>query len=426
MGEWKTVRIAEVAARTSNAMATGPFGSSIGSRFFRRSGVPVIRGGNLSADTAVRINDENLVFLSSEKAAEFSRSIVRAGDLIFTSWGTINQVGLIDESASFDEYVISNKQMKLTPDPQIALSEFLYYLFSGPAMQREILDGSIGTGVPGFNLTRLQSIEVKLPSIEEQREITDALSSSECLASTLRGLIAKKQAIKQGMMQQLLTGRTRLPGFSAPWKDYKLGDHVTYLKTVPLSRAQLDTDSPLRYLHYGDIHTSRRVKLDAAETAMPRAPIALARRAGRLQPGDLVFADASEDADGVGKSIEVISVPQEGVIPGLHTIAARFDKSVLADGFKAYLQYIPNFRIGLLRLAAGTKVLATTRTYISSIVLSLPSLDEQRAIESALSDIDTEIDVLNLRLEKAEAVKQGMMQQLLTGRTRLPVPEATL
>lgn len=233
-------------------------------------------------------------------------------------------------------------------------------------------------------------------------------------------MAAKKQAIKQGMMQQLLSGRTRLPGFRAPWSKYRLGNHVTYLRSAPLSRAQLNDESPLRYLHYGDIHTTTRVKLDAASTPMPRAPITLTRSAGRLQPGDLIFADASEDTDGVGKSVEVLSVPPGGVVPGLHTIAARFDKSVLADGFKAYLQFIPTFRNGLLRLAAGTKVLATNRSYISSIVLHLPPVNEQRAIASILSDADAEVEILAVHLEKAQEMKQGMMQQLLTGRTRLP------
>jgi type I restriction enzyme S subunit len=105
----------------------------------------------------------------------------------------------------------------------------------------------------------------------------------------------------------------------------------------------------------------------------------------------------------------------------LHTIAARFDRSVLADGFKAYLQFIPSFRRGLLRLAAGTKVLATTRSYISSIELALPSLEEQQAIARALSDSEREIDILKLRLQKARDIEQGMMQELLTGKRRLPV-----
>ncbi|WP_168581971.1 restriction endonuclease subunit S [Gephyromycinifex aptenodytis] len=270
----------------------------------------------------------------------------------------------------------------------------------------------------------LLNVRLPLPPTDEQLRIVAALRSVGDLIATLERLIAKKQAIKQGMMQQLLTGRTRLPGFADEWTDIRLGDHVSYVKTVALSRDQLDAKSPLRYLHYGDIHTRSSVLLDTATEEMPRASALLAGRAGRLRRGDLIFADASEDPAGVGKSVEIVNVPSGGAVPGLHTIAARFDKSILSDGFKAYLQFIPSFRDQLLRLAAGTKVLATTRSYISSITLTLPDIAEQKAIAEVLHDSEREIDSLRVRLSKAREMKIGMMQQLLTGRTRLPV-EAT-
>jgi type I restriction enzyme S subunit len=216
----------------------------------------------------------------------------------------------------------------------------------------------------------------------------------------------------------------RLPSFDDEWPEIRLGDHVAFVKTVALSRAQLDESSPLRYLHYGDIHTSASPTLDAAAADMPRAPQASAKNAGRLDVGDLVFVDASEDPDGVGKAVEITSVPPEGVVAGLHTIAARFNKAVLADGFKAYLQFNPAFRDALLRLAAGTKVLATTRSHIASIILRLPGIEEQQAIATALGDADAGIDSLIARLDKLRAIKRGMMQELLAGRTRLPVSEA--
>jgi type I restriction enzyme S subunit len=263
-----------------------------------------------------------------------------------------------------------------------------------------------------------------LPSISQQRAVARALAECDDLLATLERLIAKKLAIKQGMMQQLLTGRTRLSGFTDRWVEVRLGDHVTYVKTVALSRAQLDETSPLKYLHYGDIHTHEGVTLDAVREPMPRAAAKLAGRAGRLRPGDLAFADASEDPAGVGKSVEITAVPAEGVVPGLHTIAARLDKSVLTDGFKGYLQFVPAFREALLRFAAGTKVLATTRGYISSISLTLPSIEEQRAIAKALTACESEISALNVRLKKTHHIKQGMMQELLTGHIRLPIAEA--
>ena len=176
-GEWCEVAVEEIKAQSENALATGPFGSSIGSRFFADSGVPVIRGSNLSEDIGTRLNDQGLVFLSPNKAREFSRSTVRDGDLVFTCWGTVNQVGLIDRRAAHQEYIISNKQMKLTPDPAKADSLFLYYLFSGPELQHRIKNQSIGSSVPGFNLGQLRAMRIRVPQIEEQRAIAHILGT---------------------------------------------------------------------------------------------------------------------------------------------------------------------------------------------------------------------------------------------------------
>jgi type I restriction enzyme, S subunit len=140
---WREFTVEDLKAPTENALATGPFGSNISSRYFQEYGVPVIRGSNLSEDAGTRLNNNGLVFVSEEKAAEFKRSIVRKGDLVFTCWGTINQVGLIDNRAKYSEYIISNKQMKFTPDSTKADSLFLYYLFSGPQMQEVIKNQGI-------------------------------------------------------------------------------------------------------------------------------------------------------------------------------------------------------------------------------------------------------------------------------------------
>lgn len=293
---------------------------------------------------------------------------------------------------------------------------FIYYLLQ----TIDLLAHSGKSGVPGVNRNDLHAEVVGLPlSVKEQRAIVEALDDAGRLVGILERTISKKVALRHGMRQQLLTGRTRLPGFSEDWQEATLGDHVTYVSTVALSRAQLDSESSVRYLHYGDIHTRTDVRLDAVFEVMPRASSKLLRNAGQLKVGDLVFADASEDPDGVGKSVEVVSVPDTGLVAGLHTIAARFDKHVLADGFKAYLQFVPSFRDQLLRLAAGTKVLATTRSSISGISLLLPDVEEQNAIANVLSDADAEIVKLQSRLAKARNIQHGMMQELLSGRTRL-------
>jgi type I restriction enzyme S subunit len=199
--EWRIVTVEEIAAPAPSAMATGPFGSSISAKHFVEAGTPVIRGSNLSADVSTRLLDAGLVFVSAEKAAEFLRSTVRRGDLIFTCWGTINQVGLIDSRSKYDSYVVSNKQMKLTVDRAKADARFIYYVFSGPDKQTEILDNGIGSSVPGFNLGQLKRHEVLLPSLPEQMAIADFLELLDDRITLLRETNATLEAIAQALFK---------------------------------------------------------------------------------------------------------------------------------------------------------------------------------------------------------------------------------
>lgn len=377
-------------------------------------GLPLIAPDHIASGTGRLIKRES----AAAQGAISGKYLVRPGDVIYSKIRPYLQKAY---KCDFDA-LCSADMYPLTPRRD-ADSSFILHTLLGHDFTNFAVSVSARSGIPKINREELAEYRMRAPSGAEQREIGLALDDADKLVATLERMIAKKQAVKQGMMQQLLTGHTRLPGFTGGWKDVTLGDHVSYVKTVALSRAQLDAESPTRYLHYGDIHTRSGVTLDAASEPMPRASSDLLRTAGQLQAGDLVFADASEDPDGVGKSVEITAVPSEGLVAGLHTIAARFDKAVLADGFKAYLQFIPMFRHALLKLAAGTKVLATTRSSISSVEIPLPPADEQRAIAQVLIDSDAAIDALGVRLTKARAIKQGMMQQLLTGSARLPTPD---
>ncbi|MFN7089530.1 MAG: restriction endonuclease subunit S [Allorhizobium sp.] len=296
--------------------------------------------------------------------------------------------------------------------------EFFYFLM----LFQDFVDCITGTGQPQIVRGPLADFRLAVPrKLSEQKAIAEALSDVDASIAALSRLIAKKRDLRQGAMQRLLTGQTRLPGFTASWQEKRLGDHVAFLKNGIQSRAQLTLSDPVRYLHYGDIHVTPDLYLDLSNTDMPRLPSPAAAGLTRLQDGDIVFVDASEDLNGVGKSLEIVGAIGVEAVSGQHTIAGRFDKSVLADGFKRYLQFIPAFTVHLRRLAAGTKVYATNRKHIASAELQLPETDEQIAIARVLSDMELEISALEARLDKARALKQAMMQALLTGRVRLPV-----
>jgi type I restriction enzyme S subunit len=282
-----------------------------------------------------------------------------------------------------------------------------------------ILAAATGSTFPSVDGASFRNLLIAIPKPEEQEAIAGALSDVDSLLDGLDRLIAKKCDLKQAVMQQLLTGRTRLPGFKENWKHIRLGDHVTYLSHATHARAVLMTEGNVRYLHYGDVHAASSIWLDPQATPMPFVPERLAARFDRLETGDLVFVDASEDLTGIGKSVELRNAECIEIIAGLHTITARFDKSVLADGFKGYLQFMPPFKAQLQRLAAGTKVYASNKSHVSSVEIELPDVKEQILIAEALNDMAAEIAALERRRTKAQLLKQAMMQELLTGRTRL-------
>ena len=199
MTEWRTYLLGELGHSGKHAFATGPFGSSISKKFFVDEGVPVIRGSNLSADVGVILNDEGLVFVDEERARTFSRSIVRRGDLVFTCWGTVGQVGLISDTTRYERYVVSNKQMKMTPDSSRVVPRFLYYLLSSPRMVHEVTSQAIGTSVPGFNLGQLKQIVVRIPPLAIQQDISWTLRSFDDLIENNR----RRIEILEGMARLL-------------------------------------------------------------------------------------------------------------------------------------------------------------------------------------------------------------------------------
>lgn len=357
------------------------------------------------------------VQVSNELASSYA---VRRGDVVFNRTSeTDSELGLAavylgDEPVVFGGFVIRGRPRGDSLDP-------LYsgYALRSPQIRSQIVpmgQGAVRSNIGQQNLGR---VLVPVPSKGEQLLIAAALSDVQRQVASLSLLIAKKRDIKKAAMQQLLTGQTRLPGFRREWEVKRLGDHVAFLKNGVFPRAATLMQGTVRYLHYGDIHGAAGVILDPAEVAMPFLSVQDSARLDRLVTGDLVFADASEDLAGVGKSLEIRNAGADEVVAGLHTIAARFDQRVLADGFKAYLQHMPTFRNHLLRLAAGTKVLATNRGHIASAELGLPGTDEQAAIAAILSDMDAELASLEARRHKTRALKEAMMQELLTGRARL-------
>lgn len=299
-------------------------------------------------------------------------------------------------------------------------NHFLYYWLQSKKGEFERI--AIGNTIKTIGLPYFKNLKIPLPHIHEQYTIAAALSDVDGLIGALDALIEKKRAIKQAAMQQLLTGKMRLPGFTGKWETKRLGDTITFLPTANNPRADLNDDGGIQYIHYGDVHAQTKPVLDCTVCVLPYIDRGKIGNATYLEDGDLIMVDASEDLEGTGKSVEVQGISGKNVIAGLHTILCRGNPEQWARGFKAYLQFIPAFKLALTRIATGISVYAISKNHIAELELALPPVPEQGAIVSILSDMDAGIAALERRREKAEQIKQGMMQQLLTGRIPLVEP----
>ena len=188
----------------------------------------------------------------------------------------------------------------------------------------------------------------------------------------------------------------RFPGFEGEWETMRLGDVMDFKVTNSFSRENLNYETGnIKNIHYGDIHTKFQTLFDIEKELVPyiNGEISLIRISEDYycQEGDIVFADASEDLNDVGKSIEIVNLNGEKLLSGLHTLLARPNKKYFHKGFNGYLFKSVNVRNQIKKEAQGSKVLSINVGRISNLKLSFPSIEEQQKISSLLSLIDERI-----------------------------------
>ena len=178
--KWPTRKLESLASDKPYAIVGGPFGSKLTSRDYVASGVPVIRGSNLTNGRFIDTSD--FVFVSDAKVRDdLSSNLAKPGDLIFTQRGTLGQVALIPDKARFEHFVISQSQMKMTVDDKKASSLFLYYYFSNDATVKKIVNSASSSGVPHINLFVLRNFDVQAPPLDTQHAIVRILSAYDDL-----------------------------------------------------------------------------------------------------------------------------------------------------------------------------------------------------------------------------------------------------
>lgn len=286
-------------------------------------------------------------------------------------------------------------------------SKYLYYTLSAERFFSYLTGNSIGTKMPRGDKKSLANFIIPIPPLPEQCRIADALSKVDSLIASLDKLIAKKQAIKRGAMQELLTGKKRLPGFQGEWKKDKIesfgeinggGTPNTNIKAFWTGQFPWISSSDINEDDISNISVSRFITKKAiANSSTILCPSNTIHLVSRVGLGKVAY---TQERVCTSQDFCNLTINKENDIIFLSYLLLTKMKSVAKEG-------------------QGTTIKGISIEQIKNFVLIVPPLPEQRAIAHVLSSMDAEIAALERKRDKFRQVKQGMMQDLLTGRIRL-------
>lgn len=383
-GDWD-VKPLEYLCKPSG-LVRGPFGGALKKEYFVKSGYKVYEQRN----AIYKNSNIGNYYINKDKFEELARFAVKQGDFIISCSGTIGKISQIPKNHK--QGVINQALLKLTIDSSKAVDKFFEVYFSWDRFQDKIIDSTQGGAMKNLvGMDVFKKTLIAIPPIPEQQAIAAALSDVDALVSSLTKLINKKKSIMQGAMQELLTGKKRLDGFSGDWDEIMLG-------------------------MISKINTGKKNNDDK----VPDGIYPFFVRSKQIERIDTYSFDG-----------EAIIIPGEGNIGEIfHYINGKFDyhqRVYKISNFPTniYAKYVFYYIAAFFgKYALKNTVKATVDSLrlptFEEFIINVPkTIREQTAIASILSDMDAEIEALEQKLNKYKAIKQGMMHELLTGRIRL-------
>ena len=322
------------------------------------------------------------------------------------SYTLVGRQGALCGNVTFvsGRFYASEHAIVVTPKKETDIKFMSYVLYDMNLNQY-----SESSAQPGLSVKKLLELEYPIPqNKEEQTAIAEALSDIDSLISSLQKLIEKKNAIKQGTMQELLTGKKRLPGFSGEWSKQQLGDICNIVNggTPSTSIAEFwngkilwctptdITSCSTKYIYTTESKITESGLKASSATLLPKGALLLCSRA---TIGEVRIAG---NAICTNQGFKSLVVHQN-----------------ISNEWLYYMVHILKFN--MLEKAIGSTFLEISKKDLAELDIVVPEFTEQKAIAQVLSDMDSEIEQLEKNLAKYQQIKQGMMQELLTGRIRL-------
>lgn len=288
---------------------------------------------------------------------------------------------------------------------------YLGYAFNANVYHNQLLPLMQGTKVTSVSKTAVKDTSILVPPKSEQTRIARTLSNIDALISELGKLIEKKRVIKQGAMQQLLTGKKRIKGFSEPWIEKKLGEDATILRggsPRPIEDYITDSQDGLNWIKIGDVKPDDKYFRKTAEKIKKEG----LTKTRQVKKGDFILSNSM--SFGRPYILDIDGCIHDGWLV-IQDYQEAYDMQ-----FLYYILCSDAVMSQYVSMAAGSSVQNLNKEKVADVLLYAPtSLKEQSAIATVLSSMDEEISALEAKRDKYTVIKQGMMQQLLTGKIRL-------
>ncbi|CAM9209710.1 MULTISPECIES: restriction endonuclease subunit S [Acinetobacter] len=389
------------------------------------NGIPYIRVSDMNSS---ELNVDEMLRTSPEIASSFGRSKVEEGDIVYALRGKLGEVKMVGTVVSGAN--LTQGTARIAPKNNIDNRYLLWTLRSPQALKQAVKEAKGSTFVE-ITLGNLKGISVPLPSSrEEQQKIATALSDTDALISELEKLIEKKQAIKTATMQQLLTGKTRLPEFALRedgtpkgYKDSELGQipedwEIYPLRSLLKSQPKYGINAAATAL-LGNLPTYIRItdinedgKFSPTEKVGVNSPLS---ENYILERGDIVLARTGAS---VGKSYLYDEDDGELIYAGFLIKISPASNLLCSKYLSLYFQTKEYWDwIATNSMRSGQP--GINGNQYANLKIALPAINEQLKISRIFIDIDKELEKLKIKLNKVSLLKQGMMQELLTGKTRL-------
>lgn len=374
--EWEIAPLAKHAT-----FRTGPFGSALHKSDYTSDGVPVVNPMHIVDGGIAPTRTMTITEMAAKNLSDFRMS---PGEIVIGRRGDMGRCAVVQELHA--GWLCGTGSMIIRP--LNADADFLQRVLSSPRAISAIEDSSVGTTMVNLNQGTLGGLKVQFPPLPEQRAIAAALRDVDALLGGLDRLIAKKRDLKQAAMQQLLTGQTRLPGFHGEWEVKRLGDIAKLYQPETISQSEFTDYGYPVFGANGVVGMYGRFNHQSAQ-------ITISCR---------------------GNCGTVNRTQGPAWITG-NAMVVNLDESTDVD--KAFIYYALAYS-DLSILVTGSGIPQIVRDPLAAFAVTLPAdLAEQTSIAAVLADMDAELAALETRRDKTRALKQAMMQELLTGRTRL-------